>query len=449
MAEGSFIEGGKNQAISYEVDGTAANGFFRLQHSDQPIPPGLTLDTADFDGDGGDLTTTETFDDLQTGNSNITATGTGGTDYGNVWIVASDVSRNRNGTDDDGSGETSTATETLSNEYTIPAFTANVESWLPAYQNHFTVNTSTASISLTPEATDPYPAIYYYITKLHYKWKVNAAPGQQVNWLEIFTPSDGTASIVETKTWTPSATDTESSVYEIDPATRNGKKSGEYSLAPLRIEVKRGGIGDNMDNVPTISTWRSQGGSIRDVVSIWDAHTSSTQVADLKGDWLQVRVNIGSLSEANLPPNFIVWSINGHPAPAPNTLETPRISWPGTFGAKTILATVGGKVYKVHIDVPNVGTLTQPGWAALMTLIHGAIDGPVGVLEAQGYARTAITWSSAYAGKLSVQNALQHSYGIALCASDELINPAMALALGAAHENNNLSRQGYRQWQVG
>lgn len=38
--------------ISYEVDGTASKGFFRLKHTDQPVPPGETLETADFDNDG-------------------------------------------------------------------------------------------------------------------------------------------------------------------------------------------------------------------------------------------------------------------------------------------------------------------------------------------------------------------------------------------------------------
>lgn len=46
------IEAGNDEDISYEVDGTASKGFFRLKYTDQPVPAGQTVDTADFDGDG-------------------------------------------------------------------------------------------------------------------------------------------------------------------------------------------------------------------------------------------------------------------------------------------------------------------------------------------------------------------------------------------------------------
>jgi hypothetical protein len=119
----------------------------------------------------------------------------------------------------------------------------------PPYQNRFTVadpwvspyeyiamfHTITANISLTPDPTDPTPAIYYSITKLKYKWKVNAGPGQIVNWLEVFTPADGTTPTAETKTWTAGTTDTESPIYEIDPTARNAKKNGSYSLLPVEV----------------------------------------------------------------------------------------------------------------------------------------------------------------------------------------------------------------------
>lgn len=46
------IESGADATISYEVDGTADKGFYRIHHTDQVPGPGLTLDTADFDHDG-------------------------------------------------------------------------------------------------------------------------------------------------------------------------------------------------------------------------------------------------------------------------------------------------------------------------------------------------------------------------------------------------------------
>lgn len=46
------IETGHGQEISYEVDGTATKGFFRLRYTDQVPGPNETPETADFDGDG-------------------------------------------------------------------------------------------------------------------------------------------------------------------------------------------------------------------------------------------------------------------------------------------------------------------------------------------------------------------------------------------------------------
>ena len=48
----TIIESGNDQDISYEVDGTADKGFFRLKYTDQVPGPGDTLNTADFDHDG-------------------------------------------------------------------------------------------------------------------------------------------------------------------------------------------------------------------------------------------------------------------------------------------------------------------------------------------------------------------------------------------------------------
>ena len=47
-----LIESGNNEYISHQVVGTAEKGFFRLQYTDQPIPNGQTIDSADFDSDG-------------------------------------------------------------------------------------------------------------------------------------------------------------------------------------------------------------------------------------------------------------------------------------------------------------------------------------------------------------------------------------------------------------
>ncbi len=48
----SIIESGNDEVISHDVTSIAEKGFFRLHYTDQAIPPGKTIDTADFDNDG-------------------------------------------------------------------------------------------------------------------------------------------------------------------------------------------------------------------------------------------------------------------------------------------------------------------------------------------------------------------------------------------------------------
>ncbi len=199
----------------------------------------IISDDTDNDGDSGDSTLTEIYDDPKTGHITDTVIGTPwGGGYGGEWTNATNTTRTRMGTDDDGSGETSTTTETLSMEYTSAMFQSNVESWITPYPDTFSTNINTASISLTPEPVDA--ANSYFLTKLKYKWRVNSIPGQVVNWLEIFTPADGTNPIAESKSWTPGTSETESQTYEIDPSTRNGKKNGTYSILPADITVAFG-----------------------------------------------------------------------------------------------------------------------------------------------------------------------------------------------------------------
>lgn len=154
-------------------------------------------------------------------------------------------------------------------------------------------------------------------------------------------------------------------------------------LMPVGFELQRGGIGNNIDSNPTAPTWRSQGGAIRDLVSVWDTHASTTRPSDLRGDWIQARINLGGFDVTKLPANYIVWSIDEHPAPSPNTLETPQLRWPGSFGVKTIRVTVGGREFTAQVDVPNVGTTSHLDWGAAMIVRYGAVGGAIGAALAK------------------------------------------------------------------
>ena len=94
------IESGNDEEISYEVDGTADKGFFRLKYTDQVPGSNETLETADFDGDG--LTNWDEINTYQTDPLNLDTDGDGLPDG---WEVANNLDPNDatgvNGTDCD------------------------------------------------------------------------------------------------------------------------------------------------------------------------------------------------------------------------------------------------------------------------------------------------------------------------------------------------------------
>lgn len=179
------------------------------------------------DGDGGMSTDTTTVN-AETGAETNTHSGDDGAEnYGGEVVIVSDSVQTQHGEDDDGSGETSDNSTTLSNLYTTPVFQANVESWVPAYSGDFGSYNNTASIHLSTDE------LSYDLTKLQFKWKVNKDPDLIIYWLEIFTPDDGSAPVVEQKNWAAGGA-TESPLYEINPATKNGKKNGTYKVVPVQ-----------------------------------------------------------------------------------------------------------------------------------------------------------------------------------------------------------------------
>lgn len=175
---------------------------------------------------------------------------------------------------------------------------------------------------------------------------------------------------------------------------------------------------------------------MKDVVAVWDVD-DSPRAADRKMDWIKVRVKLGGKTDGSeLPPGSVTWTIPGHSSPAPNTLETPELRWPGSFGTKTIEIDVVGKRFAVNVDVPDVGSLSELEWAMLMHLIP--VTGSIGVINAWAHAQIADSWSKTQTQfSESRRNALEHSYWMSLCASDVFCGPVMARLLGTAHEHNN------------
>ena len=110
-----IIEGGNDEEISHEVEGTADKGFFRLQYTDQVPGPNEDLDTADFDGDG--LTNWEEIDIYYTDPLNPDTDGDGLPDG---WEVANNLDPNDatgdNGADGDPDADGLTDLEELDND---------------------------------------------------------------------------------------------------------------------------------------------------------------------------------------------------------------------------------------------------------------------------------------------------------------------------------------------
>ena len=110
-----IIEGGNDEEISHEVEGTADKGFFRLQYTDQVPGPNEDLDTADFDGDG--LTNWEEINIYYTDPLNPDTDGDGLPDG---WEVANNLDPNDatgdNGADGDPDADGLTNLEELDND---------------------------------------------------------------------------------------------------------------------------------------------------------------------------------------------------------------------------------------------------------------------------------------------------------------------------------------------
>ncbi len=268
----------------------------------------ITSTETDNDGDGGTTTTTKEINS-ETGayTSETSTTSHGGQDYSSAdWTINSDTSRNHDGTDYDLSGETSTASETLSNEYTTPLFTAYVESQMPAYTGTFSeYNDSTASISLTPE-----PSAYadsYYLTKLKYKWEVHKKSvlgGENVNWLEVFTPADGTPPLVEPMTWNNLLSMPTSRPYTIDPSVKNGGKNGTYMVIPVEFQLR--------EDAEIVDGWDSTKGDDWAAVGVGKTSTIArlalNGISDAAAKKLELVVAPGSEAYVSLAQNTITES---------------------------------------------------------------------------------------------------------------------------------------------
>ncbi|WP_029190182.1 DUF6973 domain-containing protein [Verrucomicrobium spinosum] len=210
-----------------------------------------------------------------------------------------------------------------------------------------------------------------------------------------------------------------------------------HFLKPLKIEVKRGGVNNQ--------NWMTQGGIIRDVISIWSVDDYATRTGDAKTDWMQLRVDVPQSLLDDFPSPIVKWTIpDSTQTVADDVLETPRLQWSSSTGLKEIKITIGGRDFKVWLDVPDVGTMSELTWASI--LVNSGPAGAAGVVNAWAHNEVARSWSLDASNShllKSEQNALKHSCWMALCASDVTVGPAWAALLGTAHEYENKLKGSY------
>ena len=89
------IEGGNDEEISYEVDGTASKGFFRLLHTTLPQPPGVSLE--DWDADDDRL---NNWEEITSHGSNPLKSDTDDDGLPDDWEIAHGLNPLDNGTED-------------------------------------------------------------------------------------------------------------------------------------------------------------------------------------------------------------------------------------------------------------------------------------------------------------------------------------------------------------
>ncbi len=94
-----IIEAGNDEWISYELDGTPPFGFFRLQYTDEPVPPGVSLEDWDPDGD-----LLPTWWELENNLSPLDATGDHGAAGDPDGDGVSNIDEYQNSTDPNDSG---------------------------------------------------------------------------------------------------------------------------------------------------------------------------------------------------------------------------------------------------------------------------------------------------------------------------------------------------------
>ena len=112
---------------------------------------------------------------------------------------------------------------------------------------------------------------------------------------------------------------------------------------------------------------------------------------------------------------------------ADNTLEH-TFNWTST-GTNIIEIQIGSTKYKISVDVPDVGSVSQDG--AIATLA------PWVTAEIGSWANYSLTYCNAHYPNTPLRDAIRHSYWNALCVSDGYVTQTQTLYFTTSHEYDN------------
>ncbi len=187
------------------------------------------------------------------------------------------------------------------------------------------------------------------------------------------------------------------------------------NLLPVQIKATSNGFPPT--GLPGKYSSTPKKGSVDNLISVWPAEE------------LKIIIEIPEPFKSNPPAGLITWNAPGHTVPDQTTEFT--FSWLDT-GSKTITITIGGSTFKVVVDVPNVGNISQGDALLALDPITAASVVAFGI-EAMNYSNDPANFPSVVPKK----DAVRHSYWTALCASDILVDNQGVLFVTTAHEHNN------------
>jgi hypothetical protein len=403
-----IIETGNDEDISYEVDGTADKGFFRLWFTNEPT---TDPDGDDFDGDG-----LSNLAEITTHQTNPLKSDTDGDGLSDGWEVANSLDPNDDGTinvdnggsgdpdkdgltntkeqelgtnpndadsDDDGitdGGENDQGTDPNDPEDTPDAewfiLTGDLdENDVKTRSRTVTIPAGESRVIAVVVASDEYPdwtgdqsefndtltwsirpaggfviAGSIDVNSRHSEWETAELEGREA---QGFYPA-------HFESWdTVTAGDSSSLNVEIDLSATNvgdGILPSTVMVALLPIEVRvrqnQGYTGPH-GSASLYQQPRPENGLIKgEVFALWDNEDDPDANEEA---YITIGGELGSLIDyGDLPENSIKWEAPDHT----NTFDESefRVEW-GTTGQKEVTLTLLDKTILVHFTVPDVGSI--------------------------------------------------------------------------------------------